>query len=395
MAALNYAGIDMSDCYTAIKNIAKKRVDKVLAYKDKFTEGFSTTLVENEGKTQDEATKLTQDLWQIIEDSARYSFNASHSYCVALDSLYGAWLKAHYPLEFYEVQLTLSEQKGDKDKMNALKAEAEDYFGIKFPPFRFGQNNSLIQADDKNNAINNSISAIKGYSSKIGCILYEVSKKDMRSFVDVLKELDLNGLKTATVQPLIKIDYFQKYGTSKQLLLIQEAWDFLKQGTAKLIRKNSEFIRGEPLKKILGDIIVHHCGDTSSLTSYKVSDKVMDILYDYEHRVLSDNSIDYSLTEKIEYSTKILGYADIVTNVEADRKRLIITDVTPLHGNNGSIWSYRLGTKSVGSGKTARLTVRTNTYNKKPIQVGNIVYAADLYKNPQGYWYLLNYNIEN
>jgi hypothetical protein len=66
-----------------------------------------------------------------------------------------------------------------------------------------------------------------------------------------------------------------------------------------------------------------------------------------------------------------------------------------LHGNNGSIWSYRLGTKSVGSGKTARLTVRTNTYNKKPIQVGNIVYAADLYKNPQGYWYLLNYNIEN
>lgn len=32
MAALHYAGIPMSECYTAIKNIAKKRVEKVLAY---------------------------------------------------------------------------------------------------------------------------------------------------------------------------------------------------------------------------------------------------------------------------------------------------------------------------------------------------------------------------
>ena len=116
MAALNYAGIEMSDCYTAIKNIAKKRADKVLAYKDKFINGFSSVMINEENKTQEEAKALSQQLWQLIEDSSRYSFNASHSYCVALDSLYGAWLKAHYPLEFYEVYLQIQEEKGDKDK---------------------------------------------------------------------------------------------------------------------------------------------------------------------------------------------------------------------------------------------------------------------------------------
>lgn len=204
MAALNYAGIDMSDCYTAIKNIAKKRAEKVLAYKDKFVSGFTKTMTENEGKTEEEASELVHKLWQIIEDSASYSFNASHSYCVALDSLYGAWLKAHHPLEFYSVQLTLAEEKGDKDKMNALKAEAEDYFNIVFPPFRFGQDNSKITPDLSENTINNTIASIKGFSSSVGSILYEVSKLHKSTFVEVLKELDSRGLKTASVRPLIK-----------------------------------------------------------------------------------------------------------------------------------------------------------------------------------------------
>ena len=217
MAALNYAGIDMSDCYTAIKNIAKKRADKVLAYKEKFTTGFAKTMVENEGRTQEEADEMAQQLWQIIEDSARYSFNASHSYCVALDSLYGAWLKAHHPLEFYEVLLTLAEQKGDKDKMNALKDEAENYFGIKFPPFRFGQDNRSIKADPSTNSIVNSIAAIKGFSSSVGDSLFECSKQGFTSFVNVVKWLDEHSVKGSKVSsrspcPTTKDSSLQSFG---------------------------------------------------------------------------------------------------------------------------------------------------------------------------------------
>jgi len=100
MAALNYAGFPMAECYTAIKNIAKKRAEKILALKDKFISGFSHRLMENEGIEKDDAVLKSDMVWQILEDSARYSFNASHSYCVSLDSLYCAWLKAHHPIEF-------------------------------------------------------------------------------------------------------------------------------------------------------------------------------------------------------------------------------------------------------------------------------------------------------
>ena len=67
--------------YTAIKNIAKKRADKVLAYKEKFLSGFREAIL-REGKNEEEAEALAQKLWQIVEDSAAYSFNA----CVTGDT---------------------------------------------------------------------------------------------------------------------------------------------------------------------------------------------------------------------------------------------------------------------------------------------------------------------
>lgn len=87
MAALHYAGIPMSECYTAIKNIAKKRVEKVLAYKDTFISGFANAIMRDEGKTEEAAKELAGELWTIIEDSSRYSFNA----CVSGDTIIRKW----------------------------------------------------------------------------------------------------------------------------------------------------------------------------------------------------------------------------------------------------------------------------------------------------------------
>lgn len=393
MAALNYAGIDMSDCYTAIKNIAKKRADKVLAYKDKFTQGFAKTIVANEGKTEKEANDLAQNLWQIIEDSARYSFNASHSYCVALDSLYGAWLKAHHPLEFYEVLITLSEEKGDKDKMNALKAEAEDYFGIKFPPFRFGQDNRSIKCNNETNTIVNSIGAIKGYGSAIGAILYDCSLQNFEYFTDVLQYLDVRTVKAAKVRPLICIDYFNQYGNINELLTILDTWEFFKQGEAKTIRKD------KVTSPILQEILKKNCNslnkDGSESASFKVNDNAMQCLYDFETYIKNNPLEDISMKQRIDYTMEILGYTDVVTGKECDRRRLLITDCIAIPDKQGKIWAYRIGTRSLGSGKTARLTVRDNEYQANPLAVGDIIYAAELFKNQGGYWYLIKYNIEH
>ncbi len=385
MAVLNFAGINMSDCYTAVKHISKKRKEKVLVYKETFVKGFTNAIIK-EGKTKEESEDMAHQLWKVIEDSCSYSFNASHSYCVALDSLYCAWLKAHHPLEFYEVLLTISEEKGDKDKMNALKEEAESYFKIKFPPFRYGQDNSRIKADLETNTITNSLSAIKGFSTSVGDILYRCSQEVPVSdgFIAVLKWLDSAGIKASKVRPLIQIDYFQDFGNVNELLKVLDFWEFMKQGNAKTVKK-------ETCPREYTDVFDKLCTQTAA--TYRIEDKADECFSLYEKNIKGKLKPP-TMRQMIGYSIDILGYADVVTNREVDRRRLLITDVSPVGDSNGKPWAYRIGTRSLGSGKIARLTVKTALYDKNPIKAGDIIYAANLYKNNSGYWYLLEYKKE-
>ena len=121
MQVLAYSGIRISETYEIIKNIAKKRAEKVYKYKDRFIDGMKNRLMKKESLDEIASAKVAQNTWQVIEDSAHYSFNSSHAYSVAGDSLYGAYLKSHYPLEFYETLLTICEEDGDKDRLAKAK----------------------------------------------------------------------------------------------------------------------------------------------------------------------------------------------------------------------------------------------------------------------------------
>lgn len=387
MAALNYAGIEMSECYTAIKNIAKKRAEKVISYKNKFIRGFQRAIMEQEGKSQNDARAVAVKLWKIIEDSANYSFNASHSYCVALDSLYCAWLKAHHPLEFYETLLKISEEKNDKDKMYEIREEANDYFGISFPPFRFGQDNREIKANLETNSITNAITSIKGFSQKVADVLYECGQQKFEHFTDVLKYLFARSIKVAKVAPLISINYFSDYGNIPTLSAILRAFIILKEGNAKIIKK--ENIPDEMLFRVF------EWACDSNDSAFKVNGQADLILTEYEEYLRKKPKPDAPLKTKIRYSLDVLGYADVVTGKPEDRKRLFIKDVTPLKSSKGDVWAYRVSTKSVGTGKEARITIKTGTYEKNPIKEGDIIKNPDVWKNPAGYWYLFDYEKES
>lgn len=539
MAALNYAGIEMSECYTAIKNIAKKRAEKVISYKNKFIRGFQRAIMEQEGKSQNDARAVAVKLWKIIEDSANYSFNAcltpdtkvmmadgtslplyelifkwydldgdkpvktfpelyalsldvgtgkvirnriidvrfadfakvyelttadgfkvqctsnhkfptpdgvvalkhlspgdcvytlvdgeavkftkvesivelqeecvldiemqapthnlfvnggllvsnSHSYCVALDSLYCAWLKAHHPLEFYETLLRISEEKNDKDKMYEIREEANDYFGISFPSFKFGQDNREIKANLETNSITNAITSIKGFSQRVADVLYECGQQNFEHFTDVLKYLFARSIKVAKVAPLISINYFSDYGNIPTLSAILRAFIILKEGNAKIIKK--ENIPDEMLFRVF------EWACDSNDWAFKVNGQADLILTEYEEYLRKKPKPDAPLKTKIRYSLDVLGYADVVTGKPEDRKRLFIKDVTPLKSSKGDVWAYRVSTKSVGTGKEARITIKAGTYEKNPIKEGDIIKNPDVWKNPAGYWYLFDYEKES
>lgn len=108
MKILQVAGFSAPDSYAAIKAISKKKAEKVLKLREQFLSGFTAY-------SGDAAA--AEKVWTIINDATAYLFNASHAVCVALDSLYGAYLKAHYPLEFYTTLLSNYAAKGDKDRI--------------------------------------------------------------------------------------------------------------------------------------------------------------------------------------------------------------------------------------------------------------------------------------
>src|SRR5699024_2683566 len=100
MAVLMYAGISEDRTYSIIKGISKKVPSIVDNAKEEFYTGFLKRTTE-EGYDKEFAKNTADEVWKVMEDASDYSFNASHAYSVALDSVYGAYLKAYYPLEYY------------------------------------------------------------------------------------------------------------------------------------------------------------------------------------------------------------------------------------------------------------------------------------------------------
>ena len=434
MAVLNYAGFPMSECYAAIKNIAKKRKEKVLAYHERFINAFSKRLVEQENINKTDAAEKAKNVWKIIEDAAQYAFNSSHSYSVSLDSLYGAWLKQHHPLAFYETFMRIMDEKGDKDKLAAAKDEAESYFNIKFPPFKFGQDNRKVTADEENNAISNALTSIKGFNKAAAVALYEIGQEPPKYLSDVLLALRPKSIMKSTTEPLAQISYFSSYGNDREVLnIISLCEEFGYGAKASMPRERVD-------NSFLADIVPKYADglkkDGQPATRYTFTSLQMSALKDEkkqlaaalkknptpeleeqliaveqeiaeelkrivaqalrecEDRVLAAGIEDLPFRVKIENQQEILGYVDIRTGKEEDRRLVLVSDFRPLLSKDtGKPWGYACFTQSLGSGKRIRLTLRSRQYDQNPIKHGSIIYVDRCTKNKSGYWYLDQYHL--
>lgn len=441
MAAMNYAGIDMSEAYTCIKAIAKKRVEKVLSYKNQFIEGFSKRLIDGEHVSAEEANDTSHRVWQILEDSSAYSFNASHSYCVALDSLYGAYLKCHYPLEYYESYLRIQDEKKDKQKLTDGRTEAESYFKIKFPRMQYGQDNRMITADTENFSINNSLSSIKGFGAKIGETLYQIAESGHHSLTYVLATLAQNSIKESIAMPLAKIGYFSQFGKDRAVFYFINKMEqhnycraasysrtevendinlariidkycsgLTKQGTPAarytVQYENSEQLSAEKraINKQIKELRIGGSDEDSyEIVSLKeriqeieneIDTKIFEVNLkmweEYERIIFAIPCDDLDYKTRIENQLDVLGTVDFTTNREEDRRKLIVMKIVPL--GTSEIWGYAVSTKSIGSGKLGRFTVREWQYRKEPIAEKDVIFADNVSQNQKGYWYLNEYH---
>jgi len=94
-------GIKLRDAYTLIKNISKKKFDKIEKERPKFVEG---------AQKQGLSKKQADDLFELILKFAGYGFNKSHSTGYAIVAYQTAYLKTYFPNQYMAAFLTFESQ---------------------------------------------------------------------------------------------------------------------------------------------------------------------------------------------------------------------------------------------------------------------------------------------
>lgn len=352
MNTLNYAGFPIDECYGIIKAIAKKHPEKVKPLKERFITGFKDKIMQDDGISAEKAEEDSAKVWQIISDSCGYGFNSAHAYCMALDSLYNAYLKAHYPYEFYEVLLQTYSDKGKKDKVAELKQEMSKAFGIKEGDYKFGLDNRKFIADPENQIIYPSLLSIKGLSQGCANDLYALGQKKYDNFYELWKDMKKKkNLNSGKINTLIEIGYFDDFGTIGK---IKRFIDILDQ-----LYDRSQFRKSNPPVEFL-PIIRKYSEETDK--QYRKFDYDAALTEIWE--TLED--IDISFNERLKYELQNIGYV-----------KTLVPDMSPDYAfvqeyeckyKNPKLTLYRLA-----DGSTEIVKVKRKKYDEAPINVGDII----------------------
>lgn len=366
MNTLNYAGFPIDECYGIIKAIAKKHPEKVRPLKERFINGFRDRIME-EGTPKEKAEEDAARVWQIISDSCGYGFNSAHAYCMALDSLYNAYLKAHYPYEFYEVLLQTYSDKGKKDKVAELKREMNRAFGIIEGEYKFGLDNRKFVADPENHTIYPSLLSIKGLSQGCANDLYTLGKKQYDSFYELWKDLKKKkNLNSGKINTLIEIGYFDDFGSIGKIKKFVEILDRLYE--------RSQFSKSDPPMEFIKYIKKYSEETEKQYRKFDYDSALHEIWYDLDN-------IDIPLGERLKYELDNIGYV-----------KACVPDMSPDYAfvqeyeckyKNPKLTLYRLC-----DGTTEVVKVRRKKYDESPINVGDIIKIMEC--SEEGRWSLDN-----
>lgn len=343
MKVLEFAGFPMAETYTIVKAISKKKDYIIKEAKPKFIKNFAQAILDT-GETNDEnqAHELADKVWGIIEDNASYSFNSAHAYCMAIDSVTIAYLKAHYPLEFYKCVLQRFTDKGEKDKVSLIKQEMLKR-GFKLKDARFGDDNRQFNIDRKNNCIVQTMTSIKDMPKSTPQALYELGIKGATNRAELYQALiDDSRINKKAIEILFKIGYFDKFGHPNKLMTEFEVYQ--KYISVKVLTKANLD------NKIIGDVR-KCCGKETDKQFRDIDNKAL-IVAILKHMPIKPTTV----TDRIQWQLQYLGYCT-VCDQSRDVNDWVVNDV------------------------------RVNNYGGAVLRLYNIAYGAErTYKVSKKWW---------
>lgn len=313
MKVLGFAGFPMSETYTIIKAISKKKDYIIKDAKPKFIKNFAQAILDT-GETDDDnkAHELADKVWTIIENSAAYGFNSAHAYCMAIDSVTIAYLKAHYPLEFYKCVLQRFTDKGEKDKVALIKQEMLKR-GYKLKDIQFGDDNRAFNIDRSNNCIVQTMASIKDMPKSAPEALYVLGKSDIKNRAALYQALmDDPRINKKAIEILFHLGYFNKFAQPNRLIAEYEIYQ--KYISAKVLTKSS-------FDDIMIDVIRPCCGKETEKQFREIDNKAL-----ITALIKQANIKPATIVDRIKWQLEYLGYCT-VNDPNSDPNDWLVLDV--------------------------------------------------------------------
>ena len=200
------------------KAMGKKKTQLMEQLREKFVEG---------AVRQDYDRSFAEDLFEKLARFAEYGFNRSHSAAYGEITYQTAYLKAHFPREFYAAFLTL--KSGNRDRIRKIaRALQEEGHRLRSPDVNRSDQSFRVEGD----AVRFGLGAVKHVGTELAeTIVRERQNNEYQDLDDFLSRIPPNELSAKTFQSLAAGGCFSEITNRPRGSLIEEAEDLVERGS--------------------------------------------------------------------------------------------------------------------------------------------------------------------
>ena len=320
--------------------MGKKDEKEMAAHREIFRKGAG-----DNGLSEEKA----DEVFDLMEKFAGYGFNKSHSAAYALLAYHTAWLKVHYPAEFFAANMTV--EMGDTDKLKILHGDAIK-MGISFESPDINRGDYRFEPTS-NTTVRYGLGAIKGTGEQAiaAIVAARLASGLFTSLYDFCVRVERTKINKRTVEALIKGGAFDNLHLNRAALLasVDRAFEF---ATATEANANQGG---------LFDMSDSHAASTQEpalveampfgIKARLVHEKTAIGFY------LSGHLFDEVETEVRQFAK--LKLEDLLDSREPRLLAAIVGDLRVINGNRGKVIIFKLDDKT----DTLEASVDEATYN--------------------------------
>lgn len=222
-------GFTLDEAEILRRIVGKKKVDEVKVWKQK---------IDDKVKENKLAPEIGDILWKVLEDSANYSFNKSHSCAYAALAATTVYLKFNHPKEFFLALLQMSKNEPNPIGEISIIQKEMAYFGLKL--LQPHLQNSEVDFSIEGQNIRFGLSSIKGVSEKTIEKLLNFKATNLNKF-EMFEAAKEAGLSIGVLSALVQAGALEDYKNSRVKTVYEaQLWNVLTEKEKPIVLKYTE-----------------------------------------------------------------------------------------------------------------------------------------------------------